>query len=82
MSVKKNEAEFFYEAIKSNKLSSYRNFRNSIIDKNFAKIDNKFNANLSILQRSAEFFQIRANIINFIYLKKKHKYFFFPFSMV
>ena len=56
--MKKKEAEYFYNAIKLNHFSSYRKFRNKIVDENFCNLRNDANISLSLLQRSTEFFNI------------------------
>lgn len=78
---KKKETEYFYDAIRLNHFSSYRKFRNTVIDKSYSNITKLKNINLKSLQRSTEFFDIRFNIINFLKLKKnKLSLFLFPYE--
>mgnify|MGYP001298156993 CR=1 FL=1 len=78
---KKKETEYFNDAIRLNHLSSYREFRNNVIDKNYSNISKVTNINLKSLQRSTEFFDIRFNLINFLKLKKnKLSLFLFPYE--
>ena len=79
--LKRLDSKEFYDGVKSGFLSSYRDFRKQVIDKNFRELKNKKNNDLAVLQRSAEFFLIRNNILNFIKFKNnKNHNFIFPYS--